>query len=84
MFAAALTCCAGVPCVALAQQPAAEVTSPRFSINRYELAGNTLIPAQDLERLVAPYTGPGKDFGDVQRALDAVEQAYRRDRKSVV
>ena len=61
----------------LAQQPAAEVASPRFAINRYELSGNTLIPAQDLERLVAPYTGPGKDFGDVQRALDTVEQAYR-------
>jgi len=70
-------CCTGLPHVSLAQQPAAEIPSPRFTINRFELAGGTLIPAQDLERLVAPFTGPGKDFGDVQRALDAVEQAYR-------
>jgi hemolysin activation/secretion protein len=77
LFAAALSCCAVAPDVSLAQQPLAEVASPRFAIKRFDLSGNTLIPPQELEALVAPFTGEGKDFGDVQRALDAVEQAYR-------
>lgn len=59
-------------------QPAPEVIpAPRFDINRFEVIGNTLLPAQEVERLVAPYTGKNKDFADIQRALEALEQAYR-------
>ncbi|MGH8649937.1 MAG: ShlB/FhaC/HecB family hemolysin secretion/activation protein, partial [Burkholderiales bacterium] len=50
---------------------------PRFDINRFEVVGNTLLPASELERVFAPHTGPNKDFGDIQRALEALEAAYR-------
>jgi hemolysin activation/secretion protein len=60
-----------------AQAPAEVVPSPRFDINRFEVKGNTLIPADQVERLVGPYTGKGKDFADIQRALEALEREYR-------
>lgn len=53
------------------------VPAPRFDINRFEVSGNTLLPAAEIERLVAPFAGKDKDFGDIQRALEALEQAYR-------
>lgn len=52
--------------------------SLHFDISRYEIKGNTLIPQEDVDRLMAPYTGKSKDFGDVQRALEALQDAYRK------
>jgi hemolysin activation/secretion protein len=53
------------------------IPAPRFDINRFEVLGNTLLPATEVELLVAPYTGKNKDFADIQRALEALEQAFR-------
>ena len=50
--------------------------APRFDIQRFVVEGNTLLPARDVERIVAPFTGKSRDFGDVQRALEALEAAY--------
>ncbi len=55
----------------------APLPSPKFAIQRYAISGNSLLPNEELERIVAPYTGEQKDFADIQRALEAVEQAYR-------
>ena len=49
----------------------------RFDIARYRVEGNTLLPAGEVEALVGAYAGKGRDFGDVQRALEALESAYR-------
>jgi hemolysin activation/secretion protein len=68
------------PLLALAQQAPAEVPPPvelRFDIERYVVDGNTLLSPEELERLTSPFTGKGRDFGDVQRALEALENAYR-------
>jgi hemolysin activation/secretion protein len=48
----------------------------RFNIARFEVRGNTLLPASDVERAVAPFAGANRDFGDVQRALEALEEVY--------
>jgi hemolysin activation/secretion protein len=50
---------------------------PRFDIQSYRVEGNTLISADDIESILSPFTGRGRDFGTVQEALDALEQAYR-------
>jgi hemolysin activation/secretion protein len=50
---------------------------PRFDIKSYRVEGNTLISATGLESILSPFTGKGRDFGTVQEALDALEQAYR-------
>jgi hypothetical protein len=51
---------------------------PRFDIKSYQVEGNTLIEADKLESILAPFTGSGRDFGAVQEALEALENAYRK------
>lgn len=50
--------------------------APRFDIQRFVIEGNTLIPAAEADGIVAPFAGRGRDFGDVQRALEALQEAY--------
>ncbi|MDO8595003.1 MAG: POTRA domain-containing protein, partial [Sulfuricaulis sp.] len=57
-------------------RPTAEV-SLRFDILKYEVEGNTLFKPEQVQALVTPFTGPRRDFGDIQRAVEALEQAYR-------
>lgn len=74
-----------LPIPALSQTP--QVQTPielRFDIARYRVEGNTLLGAPEVEALVAPFTGKGRDFGDVQRALEALEAAYRERGYSAV
>ena len=68
---------AGLAARSFAQQPAAAEPALRFDIQRYQIQGNTLLKPADIARIVAPYTGTQKDFSDVQRALEALEIAYR-------
>jgi len=56
----------------------------RFEIVRFEVDGNTLLDPQKVQQLLTPYTGASRDFGDVQRALEALEAAYRRQGFNVV
>ncbi len=49
----------------------------RFDIDRFEIRGNTLLPPGEAEALVAPFTGKGRVYGDIQKALEALESAYR-------
>src|ERR1700741_4720715 len=78
----ALACAVGallapLPAIS-AQAPAADIpAAPRFEITRFALEGNTLLRQQEIDRALAPYVGKEKDFGDIQRALEALEQAYR-------
>ncbi|HXV07517.1 MAG TPA: ShlB/FhaC/HecB family hemolysin secretion/activation protein [Burkholderiales bacterium] len=69
----------GALCVAMAAAaPAAAQgdAAPRFEIRRFVIDGATLVPQARLREATAPFTGAGRDFGDVQRALEAVERLY--------
>jgi hemolysin activation/secretion protein len=59
-------------------------TPIRFDITRFDIAGNTLLTAAEADAAVAPHAGKDRDFGDVQRALDALEAAYHKRGYSVV
>jgi hemolysin activation/secretion protein len=48
----------------------------RFEITRFEVEGNTLLPRQQVDQLLSPFTGKERNFGDVQKALEALESAY--------
>ncbi len=52
--------------------------APRFEIQRFIVEGNTLLPADVVEGIVAPHAGKDRDFGDVQRALEALQDEYLR------
>lgn len=51
--------------------------SPRFDIRAYAVEGNSLLSPEEIERAVAPHRGAARDFGDIQRALESLEAAYR-------
>ena len=61
---------------AFAQAPAAAPAAPRFDINAFAIEGNTLFQLYELHAVVEPYTGKQKDFGDIQRALEALQAFY--------
>lgn len=50
----------------------------RFDIVRFEVDGNTLLGPAEIDRLVGPLTGQGRAYGDIQRAVDALQQAYAK------
>lgn len=50
----------------------------RFDIVRFQVEGNTLLPAERVQELVAPFVGQRRMYGDVQKALEALEGDYRR------
>jgi hemolysin activation/secretion protein len=55
-----------------------------FSISRFEVVGNSLLSQQDIDAAVMPLTGPDRVFGDIQKALEALELTYRRKGFSAV
>jgi hemolysin activation/secretion protein len=55
---------------------AAPVSEPRFDIRKFTVRGATLVTAEGLKLILAPYIGKNKDFGDVQKALEALERTY--------
>src|SRR5450759_176826 len=64
------------PSAAPAPAPAAPAADPRFQIDKFTVRGATLINPGELQLILAPYIGKDKDFGDVQKALEALEKAY--------
>lgn len=49
----------------------------RFDIVRFEIQGNSLLTEDEIQALVAPYIGQNRVYGDIQKALEALENAYR-------
>ena len=65
----ALALCSGA---SIGQAPPA----PRFDIQRYVVEGNSLLKQADVDAVLAPFAGKNRDFGDIQRALEALQDAY--------
>ncbi|MBI3560663.1 MAG: ShlB/FhaC/HecB family hemolysin secretion/activation protein [Gammaproteobacteria bacterium] len=55
----------------------ATTAEPRFNILEFRVQGVTLLEAGQIERAVYPDMGPGKTMQDVEKARQAVEQAYK-------
>ena len=49
-----------------------------FDIVRFQIEGNSILPDERAQQLVAPFVGQRKLYGDVQKALEALEGEYRR------
>ena len=56
---------------------AALAQDEHFDIVRFQIEGNTLLPQAQVEAAVAPLAGPKRVYGDIQKALEALERAYR-------
>lgn len=48
----------------------------RFDIARFQVEGDTLLGPAEVQRLVAGIAGADRAYGDIQRAVDALQQAY--------
>lgn len=68
---------AGAILAASAQGQTAAMQTPRFAIERFQVDGNTLVPAAEIARGLTAFTGPSRDFADVQRAVETLEALYR-------
>lgn len=64
-----------MPGQAVAQDVA--VPAPKFDIRTFEVVGDTVLGSATVRRIVSEFEGREKDFGDIQRALEALENAYR-------
>ncbi len=56
----------------------------RFEISHFKVEGNTLLSSQEVDKILAPFTGKERDFGHVQRALEALEATYHQHGFKVV
>lgn len=75
----ALAVCLATLLIFLAGLPAIhaqDAVSLRFDISGYRVEGNTLLKQRDVDAALAPFVGKSRDFGDVQRALEALQKTY--------
>ena len=56
---------------------AEELAIPKFEIRNYLVEGNTVLSSEDVARILSAYKGKDKDFGDIQQAMEALENAYK-------
>jgi len=49
---------------------------PQFNVDVIEVAGATVLDVNEIERLVYPFTGPGKTSDDIEAARKALQDAY--------
>src|SRR2546428_11878732 len=61
------------PSIAAPSKPPA---APRFAIQRFLVEGNSLLAQDELDRILTPFSGKDRDFGDIQRALEALQDVY--------
>jgi hemolysin activation/secretion protein len=64
--------------ISLANQAWATDPSPRFEIRQFRVEGSVVLGQSHVDQLLAPFTGRDKDFADVQRALEKIEDALRQ------
>ncbi|MHB8092257.1 MAG: ShlB/FhaC/HecB family hemolysin secretion/activation protein [Syntrophales bacterium] len=62
----------------------AQTQAERFDIDRFQIEGNTLLKSDEIEAVLKPFTGKQREYGDVQRAIEALRQRYRTRGFSVV
>ena len=57
-------------------QGIAGAADEKFAINQFDVQGNTVLSKTEIDQVMAPFTGKDKVYGDVQKALEALERAY--------
>jgi hemolysin activation/secretion protein len=55
----------------------AQTQTERFDIDLFNIEGNTLLKSDEIEAVLKPFTGKQREYGDVQRAIEALRQRYR-------
>jgi len=69
--------------LAFAEEEKAQMNG-RFEIVRFDVQGSTLLSEQEIDQMLAPFAGKDQNFGSVQKAVEALESAYRKRGFNVV
>jgi hemolysin activation/secretion protein len=77
-IAGTLACAALIAASLPAASAEAESALGRFDISRYEVEGNSLLPPEEIRKLLAPHAGARRSLADVKRAMAALQEAYRQ------
>lgn len=77
LLATALTASALLMSPVHAATTSAGADAVYFDINRFDVRGNTMLPAEKINALLAPYTGKQREFADVAAAQEVLQLAYR-------
>ena len=56
---------------------AAVAADDHFTIKRFDVVGNHLLSSTEIDAALTPSVGPDRNFGTIQKALEALEAAYR-------
>lgn len=59
------------------EAPPADPNTPRFDVLEFRVEGNSVLPAEIIERAVYPFMGERRTADDVESARVALETAYR-------
>ena len=62
--------------LAVTMVPASHAQGPTFTINQFEVIGNSRITRAEIQQVLGPYVGTGRSFEDVAKARAAVEGFY--------
>lgn len=62
----------------------AQTQTEHFNIDRFKIEGNTLLKPDEIDAVLKPFIGKHREYGDVQRAIEALRQRYRSRGFSVV
>ena len=68
----------GLPAAALAQPAAAAAAPAAFTIEEYQVEGNTVLGEVEIDRAIIDHLGPGKTSADVEAARAALEAVYSK------
>ena len=60
----------------LAMSASAWAQSDKFTINSYEVEGNSLLAGDRVQAILAGFTGPQRSLDDINAAAEALRQAY--------
>ncbi|MEI7613718.1 MAG: ShlB/FhaC/HecB family hemolysin secretion/activation protein [Betaproteobacteria bacterium] len=64
---------------AVPQAPVVEAADTvRVTVKAFKLSGNTLIAEPELQAVLAPWVGREVSFGELQKAANAIAEAYRK------
>jgi hemolysin activation/secretion protein len=63
--------------VAPAPSAPAKAKKPVFTILEYQITGNSLLDARDIERTLEPFLGEGQSITNIEQAAKSLEKLYR-------
>lgn len=53
-------------------------TAPAYDVRHFEVRGNTLLPVEEIDRILGPAAGPNTSVETLQDALRLLREAYRQ------